>query len=82
MKKPILEKVAIIGTWQSGLQLGLGFLASGQCEVTLISGKSTRELLPSGIRLVTIQFAPSVRLEEILGLTFWKEQAFSKVEGV
>ncbi|EDM77149.1 hypothetical protein PPSIR1_30741 [Plesiocystis pacifica SIR-1] len=76
-----MRKIAIIGAGQAGLQLGFGLLRAGY-SVTLCSDKSARELEQAGPRPVTIQFGPSVLLEQALDLCLWRVNPLARVDEV
>lgn len=76
-----MRSIAIVGAGQGGLQLGFGLLRAGY-DVTLYSDQTAAELERGAARPVTIQFWPSVRLEEDLGLTFWRTNRLALVHTV
>jgi 2-polyprenyl-6-methoxyphenol hydroxylase-like FAD-dependent oxidoreductase len=70
-----MRRIALVGSGQGGLQLGIGLLAHGY-EVTLYSDRTADQWLnhsrPNGTAFL---FDRAVQYERDLGLNFWEEAA-------
>jgi 2-polyprenyl-6-methoxyphenol hydroxylase-like FAD-dependent oxidoreductase len=66
----VARRIAIIGAGQSGLQLGLGLLGAGH-EVTLLSNRTSRDLLAGPVSSSQCMFDSALASERALGLDFW-----------
>ncbi len=76
-----MRKIAIVGSGQSGLQLGFELLEKGY-EVTLYSDKNAQEIFNGSAPPVPIQFSPSIGYEKDLKLDFWKDYKATHIDGV
>lgn len=74
-----MNKIAIVGAGQAGLQLGFALLAKGY-KVTLFSDKTADEVLNGPTMPVAIQFYPSLQYEQDLGLNFWNSHEAAKLD--
>jgi 2-polyprenyl-6-methoxyphenol hydroxylase-like FAD-dependent oxidoreductase len=74
-----VNKIAIIGAGQAGLQLGFELLAKGR-SVTIFTDKTAEEVLNSATQPVAIQFFPSLQYEQDLQLDFWYAQEAARIE--
>lgn len=63
------------------MQLGFGLLKAGY-EPVVYSDMTAEQIRNSSGRPVTIQFGPSLKLEEELGLRFWQENRYCEVQDV
>jgi flavin reductase (DIM6/NTAB) family NADH-FMN oxidoreductase RutF len=75
-----MERIAIVGAGQSGLQLGLGLLGSGY-EVTLYSDRSAEDIRHGHVMSSQCMFDSALETERDLGLNYWEEEC-PKVEGI
>ncbi|MFQ5776688.1 MAG: styrene monooxygenase/indole monooxygenase family protein [Terriglobia bacterium] len=75
-----MERIAIVGAGQSGLQLGLGLLDAGY-EVTLFSDRSPDEIRDGKVLSSQCMFDSSLQTEREHALNYW-EQDCPKVEGI
>ncbi len=76
-----MRKIAIVGAGQAGLQLGFGLLKAGY-EPTVFSDMTAEQIYNGPGRPVTIQFGPSVSLEDELELRFWQHNRYSEINQV
>ncbi len=76
-----MRKIAIVGAGQAGLQLGFGLLKAGY-DPTLFSDMTAEQIYNGPGRPVTIQFGPSVALEDELDLRFWRHSRYSEINQV
>jgi hypothetical protein len=68
-----MRKVLIVGSGQSGLQLGLGLLQHGY-DVTLMSARTSDEIRDGRVMSTQCMFHDALQCERDLGLGFWEEQ--------
>ena len=66
-----MRSIAIIGAGQAGLYLGISLLEAGY-RVTLFSDRTPEATLNSKIRATPLLFPDALKLEQDLGLDFWK----------
>lgn len=76
-----MRTIAVVGAGQAGLQLGFALLEAGH-TVRLYSDQSAEQLSAGAPRPVTIQFGPSVLLEQALGLALWRDNPLARVDEV
>ncbi len=65
-----MQKIAIIGAGQSGLQLAIGLLNQGY-SVSLFSDKTARQILEGKILSSQCMFGTTIAYEKILNINFW-----------
>jgi 2-polyprenyl-6-methoxyphenol hydroxylase-like FAD-dependent oxidoreductase len=66
-----MRKILIVGSGQSGLQLGLGLLKHGY-DVTLMSARTPDEIRNGRVMSTQCMFHTSLQTERDLGLDFWE----------
>lgn len=74
-----VNKIAIVGAGQAGLQLGFALLAKGY-SVTIFSDKTAEEILNGPTLPVAIQYFPSLQYEQELQLNFWYSHDAAKLD--
>lgn len=67
-----MRKILIVGSGQSGLQLGLGLLQHGY-NVTLMSARTSDEIRDGRVMSTQCMFHDALQLERDLGINFWEE---------
>ncbi len=75
-----MQRIAIIGAGQAGLQLALGLLQAGR-EVTLHSGRSAGQIRVGPLLPSLCMFDVALETERDLALNFWESDC-PKIEGV
>ncbi|PWV54472.1 styrene monooxygenase/indole monooxygenase family protein [Chitinophaga sp. S165] len=74
-----MNKIAIVGAGQAGLQLGFALLAEGY-RVTIFTDKTSEEVLNGPTLPVAIQYFPSLQYEQDLRLNFWYSHDAAKLD--
>ncbi|MDR0226174.1 MAG: FAD-binding oxidoreductase [Burkholderiaceae bacterium] len=75
-----MQRIAIVGAGQSGLQLGLGLLAAGH-EVTLYSNRTAQDIARGRVMSSQCMFHSALQIERDLGLDLWGKEC-PWVEGI
>jgi flavin reductase (DIM6/NTAB) family NADH-FMN oxidoreductase RutF len=75
-----MNRIAIIGAGQSGLQLGLALLGTG-FEVTLYSDRSAEQIHQGRVMSSQCMFDSALEIERELDLNYW-EQDCPRVQGI
>lgn len=75
-----MERIAIVGAGQAGLQLALGLLGAG-FQVTLFSDRSAQEIHDGYVLSSQCMFDSALEIERGLKLNYW-EQECPRVEGI
>lgn len=68
-----MKKIAIVGAGQSGLQLGLSLLQSGN-QVTLVSDRTAEQIRQGKVMSSQVLFGRSLEIERKLGLNQWESE--------
>jgi len=74
-----MNRIAIVGAGQAGLQLGLELLDQGR-RVTIYTDKNAQQVLDAPTQPVALQFEPTIQHERDLRLDFWREHDAIKVD--
>lgn len=75
-----MRKILIVGSGQSGLQLGLGLLQHGY-DVTLMSARTSDEIRGGRVMSTQCMFHDALAHERDLGLDFWADDC-PDIEGL
>lgn len=75
-----MQRIAIVGAGQSGLQLALGLLGAG-FEVTLVSNRTAEEIATGRVMSSQCMFESALQSERALGLDYWSAEC-PLVEGI
>ena len=75
-----MERIAIVGAGQAGLQLALGLLGAG-FQVTLFSDRSAQDIQEGYVLSSQCMFDSALEIERSLKLNYWEEEC-PRVEGI